>query len=256
MKSLYDLVTTRPYLVVAHRGASGTAPENTLTAIRLALEAGAEMIEIDVQITTDDQIAVFHDPTLERTTNGHGEISPFSYEELKKLDAGSWFADRFRGERIPLLDEVFQLIRGKACINVEIKPPAAGEDWRKRINLITAATTAAAMTPFTLFSSFHHDTLRYLNSLQQGFHTAALLPPGDGRLPSLVLQATGCQAFVCSLKQLIPELAADIAAHGIFAAVYTINTVQDAELAMRRNAKGLVTDFPERILEYLRAREK
>jgi len=255
MKSLQDLVSL-PHLVVAHRGASGTAPENTLTAIGLALKAGALMIEIDVQITTDDQIVVFHDATLERTTNGHGQINRFSYEELKKLDAGSWFADRFRGEKIPLLDDVFRLIRGKACINVEIKPPSLGEDWRKRINLITAATTAAAMTPFTLFSSFHHDSLRYLNSLKQEFHTAALLPPGDNRRPSLVQQDTGCQAFVCSLKQLTPQLAADIAAHNIFAGVYTINTAQDAELAMGRHAKGLVTDFPERILEYLANRAK
>jgi len=255
MKSLHDLVSL-PHLVVAHRGASGTAPENTLIAIGLALEAGALMIEIDVQITTDDQVVVFHDPTLERTSNGQGGLSSFSLAELKKLDAGSWFADRFRGEKIPLLDDVFQLIRGRACINVEIKPPAAGEDWHKRINLIAATTTAAEMTPFTLFSSFHHDSLRYLNTLPQGFHTAALLPPGDPRLPSIVLQDTGCQAFVCSLRQLTPELAADIAAHNIFAGVYTINTGQDAELAMQRHAKGLVTDFPERLLEHLRAKEK
>jgi glycerophosphoryl diester phosphodiesterase len=252
MKSLLDLVTL-PHLVVAHRGASGTAPENTLTAIGLALEAGALMLEIDVQITTDEQIVVFHDETLERTTNGRGEICRFSYKELKKLDAGSWFAERFRGAKIPLLAEVFQLIKGKACINVEIKPPAADEDWQKRIRLITAATTSAAMTPYTLFSSFHHDSLRYLNALPQGFHTAALLPPGDKRLPSLVLQDTGCQAFVCSLEELTPEFGADIAAHGIFAGVYTINTAQEAELALQRHAKGLVTDFPERILQHLHA---
>jgi len=255
MKSLLDLVTL-PHLVVAHRGASGIAPENTLTAIGLALEAGALMVEIDVQITTDDQVVVFHDPTLERTSNGHGEICRSSYEELKKLDAGAWFAERFRGEKIPLLADVFQLIRGKACINVEIKPPAAGEDWQKRIRLITAATTSAAMMPFTLFSSFHHDSLRYLNSLKLGFHTAALLPSDDKRLPSLVLQDTGCQAFVCSLRQLTPELGADIAEHDIFAGVYTINTAQDAELALQRHARGLVTDFPERILPYLDAKGK
>ncbi|MEW6521760.1 MAG: glycerophosphodiester phosphodiesterase family protein [Thermodesulfobacteriota bacterium] len=253
MKSLEDLVAL-PHLVVAHRGASGSAPENTLTAIGLALEAGALMIEIDVQITTDEQIVVFHDPSLERTSNGHGEICRSSSAELKKLDAGSWFGERFRGEKIPLLDEVFQLIRGRACINVEIKPPAAGEDWRKRIRLITAATAAAEMTPFTLFSSFHHDSLRYLNSLKQGFHTAALLPSGDQRPVSEVLRDTGCQAFVCSLRQLTPELAADIAAHDIFTGVYTINTGQEAELALQRHARGLVTDFPERILHYLETR--
>ena len=92
--------------------------------------------------------------------------------------------------------------------------------------------------------------------LAAAFLLTALLPPGDSRLPSLVLQDTGCQAFVCSLRQLTPELGADIAEHDIFAGVYTINTAQDAELALQRHARGLVTDFPERILPYLDAKGK
>jgi glycerophosphoryl diester phosphodiesterase len=256
MQSLYDLVTTHSYLVVAHRGASSLAPENTLAALRLALQAGAEMVEVDVQITTDERIVVIHDPTLSRTTNGHGEVVRCSSTELRQLDAGSWFGDGYRGERIPFLEEVFELIRGKACIDVEIKPPAPGENWQKRVNLILEATRAANMTPYTLFSSFHHDSLRYLQSLQQGFQTAALLPPGDDRLPSQVLRDTGCQGFVCALDELTPERAADIAAHQIYTAVYTVNTEAEAGLAISRNAMGMVTNFPERIIKYLRTREQ
>ncbi|MBI4793880.1 MAG: hypothetical protein HY789_14355 [Deltaproteobacteria bacterium] len=256
MQTLHDLVTSHAHLVVAHRGASSQAPENTLAALDLALRHGAEMMEIDVQITTDERIVVIHDATLERTTNGHGEVFRCSFAELRQLDAGSWFAETFRGERIPLLTEVFELIRGKACIDVEIKPPAANENWRKRVSLIAEATTTAGMTPYTLFSSFHHDSLLYLHSLQQGFHTAALLPPGDDRLPSQLLQATGCQGFVCNLRQLTPARAADIAAHGIFTGVYTVNTTADVDLALAGHARAIVTDAPASIINYLRSKEK
>jgi glycerophosphoryl diester phosphodiesterase len=256
MQTLYDLVTGRSRLVVAHRGASSLAPENTLAALRLALQAGAEMVEVDVQITTDGRIVVIHDTTLERTTNGHGVVARHSFAQLRQLDAGTWFGEAFRNERIPLLTEVFELLRGRACIDVEIKPPARDEDWRQRVNLITAATAAAGMTPYTLFSSFHHDSLRYIHSLQQGFHTAALLPPGDERLASQLLRDTGCQGFVCALDQLTPARAADLAEHGIFAGVYTINTEAEVELAIAGNARAIVTDAPERITGYLRSREK
>lgn len=256
MQTLHDLVTSHAHLVVAHRGASAQAPENTLAALDLALRVGAEMMEIDVQLTTDERIVVIHDPTLERTTNGHGEVSRCSFSELRQLDAGSWFAEAFKGERIPLLAEVFELIRGRACIDVEIKPPAANENWRQRVSLIAEATTAAGMTPYTLFSSFHHESLHYLHALQQGFHTAALLPPGDDRLPSQVLQATGCQGFVCALQQLTPACAADIAEHGIFTGVYTVNTTADVDRALAGHARAIVTDTPESIINYLRTKEK
>ncbi|MBI5556558.1 MAG: hypothetical protein HY885_02865 [Deltaproteobacteria bacterium] len=252
MQSLKDLVASQPYLVVGHRGASSEAPENTLAAMTLALQSGVAMIEIDVQISADGQVVVFHDETLERTSNGRGFIRHFSYEELKKLDAGCWFAEKFRGERIPLLTEVFALLRGRGCVNVEIKPPSAGENWQKRVELIARTTAAAEMIPFTLFSSFHHESLTHLNALQQGFHTAALLPPGDERLPSQVLRATSSEGFVCSLAQLTPERAADIARHEIFTGVYTINTIEDAELALAGKAKAIVTDCPGFMIKQLR----
>lgn len=254
MNSLEALVKNHPVLIVAHRGASAEAPENTLTAINRALDIGAPMVEIDVQTTTDDQIVVFHDPSLERTSNGHGELSRCSYAQLNKLDAGSWFSEKFRGEKIPLLADVFHLIRGRGCINVEIKSPAPGEDWRKRLHLITRLTEEEQMITHTLFSSFHHESLKYINAMEKGFHTAALLPGEEKRLPSALLHDTGCQAFVCSLGQLTAELVADIAEHKILTGVYTINTEEDAEIAIQKNAAALITDNPERLIRYLRNR--
>ncbi len=105
----------------AHRGASGHAPENTLTAIRLAMEMGAEMCELDVQQTADDRLVVMHDDALDRTTNGKGNVWEMTLAELQQHDAGSWFDSRFAGEKLPALEEVIALVRGKMPLNIEAK---------------------------------------------------------------------------------------------------------------------------------------
>ncbi|MGH7596726.1 MAG: glycerophosphodiester phosphodiesterase [bacterium] len=105
----------------AHRGASGHAPENTLAAIRLAIEMGAEMCELDVQQTADDRLVVMHDDTLDRTTNGKGNVSEMTLAELQQYDAGSWFDPRFAGEKLPALEEVVALVRGRMQLNIEAK---------------------------------------------------------------------------------------------------------------------------------------
>jgi len=105
----------------AHRGASGHAPENTLAAFRLAMEMGAEMCELDVQQTADDRLVVMHDDTLERTTNGKGNLWEMTLPELQTYDAGSWFTPRYAGEKLPTLEQVIELVRGKMKLNIEVK---------------------------------------------------------------------------------------------------------------------------------------
>ena len=108
-------------LVVAHRGASGIAPENTLPAIEAAMKAKADYIEIDVQLTRDKAVVVMHDESVDRTTDGKGAIEELSIEEIKMLDAGSWFDEKFTGTKVPLLEEVIHLVNGQARLLVEIK---------------------------------------------------------------------------------------------------------------------------------------
>lgn len=108
-------------LVVAHRGASGTAPENTLPAIDRALKAGADLIEIDVQLTADGQVVLMHDETVDRTTNGKGRVEEMTAEDIKKLDAGSWFGAEFAGTGVPLLGEALAHIGGRTGLLIEIK---------------------------------------------------------------------------------------------------------------------------------------
>jgi glycerophosphoryl diester phosphodiesterase len=108
-------------IIFGHRGARNYAPENTLAAFTSALELGAAGIELDTQLTSDGHVVVHHDGTVDRTTNGHGKLSSLSLAELRELDAGSSFSEKFRGQKIPTLDEAFETIGKRAVINVELK---------------------------------------------------------------------------------------------------------------------------------------
>ena len=109
---------------VAHRGASGSYPENTLLAFRKAVEIGADEIELDLHSTKDGHLVVMHDGTVDRTTDGTGAIGEMALTEIKALDAGGVFGGRFRGERVPTWEEVLDLVQGKVGLNVHLKEGA------------------------------------------------------------------------------------------------------------------------------------
>src|SRR5262245_4017798 len=110
--------------VIAHRGFSGIAPENTLAAIRAALEAGADRVEVDVLVTRDGVPVLLHDADLDRTTNGRGPVAARTLADVRALDAGGWFDARFTGERVPTLAEALEFCRGRILLNLEIKSEA------------------------------------------------------------------------------------------------------------------------------------
>lgn len=107
-------------IIFAHRGASMHAPENTMAAFELAVEQGADGIELDVKLSGDGHVVVIHDATVDRTTGGRGRVKDMSLDQLRALDAGSFFLDKFKGEKIPTLDEVFENIGKRIFINVEL----------------------------------------------------------------------------------------------------------------------------------------
>lgn len=116
---------SQPPFMIGHRGAAGLAPENTLAALKAGIAHGAKFVEVDVQRSSDGVLVVFHDDTLERTTNGHGLLREKTAAELVALDAGSWFGSNFAGERIPTLDEALQVTRAHGVtLVIEAKSPA------------------------------------------------------------------------------------------------------------------------------------
>lgn len=150
-------------LGVAHRGASRYAPENTLAAFRRALEDGAPGVECDVRRTQDGYLVVIHDATVDRTTDGRGLVGSLTLDALRRLDAGRWFGPEWTGERVPLFDEVLELVRGRALIKVEIKnnPRPAGGIERQVVD----AVRRHGMEDDSLVMSFDHQAVRAVRSI-------------------------------------------------------------------------------------------
>jgi glycerophosphoryl diester phosphodiesterase len=126
----------RKVAVTAHRGSSRYAPENTLSAIKRAVEDGADYAEIDVQETADGQVVLFHDTDLKRIAGVDKKIWEISYAELKTFDAGSWFAPEFKGERIPTLQQAIELAKGKIKLNIELKYNGHAKQLEQRVHAI------------------------------------------------------------------------------------------------------------------------
>ncbi len=170
-------------LVLAHRGASDVAPENTLAAFRAALAVGADGFELDVTRCATGEIVVIHDDTVDRTTDGSGRVNTMSFSALRELDAGSWFAPQFRGERIPLLSEVLDLPQASASVpgcrvNIEIKGMSLRSDGIERE--VADLVRARRLQEQVLLSSFNPLALwraaRVAPDLRRGLLYAADLP--------------------------------------------------------------------------------
>ena len=131
-------------LRIAHRGASARAPENTLAAFKEAIRLGADSIELDVHLSADGVPMVIHDDSVDRTTNGRGAVAALTCRSLRRLDAGAWFSSRFRGERIPTLEEALECARGRCGLNIEVKAPAGGRRLAGRTGR-TGASDAGAV---------------------------------------------------------------------------------------------------------------
>src|SRR6266705_642345 len=121
MASRTQLLPPQDFLIIAHRGASSYAPENTIVAFDLALQMGASHLELDVHLTRDDSLVVIHDDTVDRTTNGTGPVAHQMLAALQALDAGSWFGEAFVGVRIPTLAEVLTSYHGRVHLHIELK---------------------------------------------------------------------------------------------------------------------------------------
>jgi glycerophosphoryl diester phosphodiesterase len=150
-------------MVFAHRGAKNYAPENTIAAFELAVEQGADAVELDAKLSADGKVMVIHDQTVDRTTDGKGKVNQLSLMDLKKLDAGSFFDHRFTGERIPTLDEVFESVGKKIFINVELTNYASRND--DLVPLVVDVVKRHGLQRSILFSSFFPINLRRAQTL-------------------------------------------------------------------------------------------
>ena len=151
-------------LIIAHRGDLSRAPENTLPAFQLAREAGADGVELDVRVTKDGRLVVFHDRNLDRTSNGTGPVNHRTLADIRSLDVGSWVAPEFNGETAPTLDEVFESLPRDYLINVEMKVVLRG--MRQIAYLVAETIRRHTRWDSTLVASFNPLALYHLRRLE------------------------------------------------------------------------------------------
>lgn len=222
-------------LCIGHRGARGHEPENTLRSVRRGLELGAHGIEIDVWFI-DGELLVFHDATLDRTTNGHGSIARKSFAQLRALDAGG-------GERIPTLREVFETVDRRAFINIELK----GRRTAGPVRALIAEFVEQRGWQFEDFvvSSFHRTELRAITDPRIPI---ALLLTRPTRLYALSARRVRAVAVNPALRYVTKHFVDDAHQRGLKVFVYTVNEPDDFARLRAWGVDGVFTDFPERAL--------
>ncbi len=167
---------SRKTLIIAHRGASRRAPENSLAAFTMAKKLGADAVELDAKLSADGQVVVIHDQSVDRTTNGKGLVRNLSLKELQTLDAGGWFHPQFKTERIPGLGEVFEAIGGKMLINIELTNYATPKD--DLLEKVAILVKAHKLEGMVIFSSFLPCNIQRIQKLLPKIPAGLLASPG------------------------------------------------------------------------------
>jgi glycerophosphoryl diester phosphodiesterase len=223
-----------PCLIYAHRGSHGGYPENTLGGIRRSLAAGATALEIDVH-RVDNHLLVFHDHRLERRTDGNGRLADHSFEALRRLDAGA-------GECIPTLEEVLELVNGRALLDVELKGPRTALPVAERLLACLAEGRWRAGT--LMVSSFNHRELLAFGEAVPAIPRAMLC---EGVLLDMAGSARrlGAQWVHLGLDHAEEALLAELRRAGLKVGVYTVNQAEEMERLLRAGVDALFTDeFP------------
>lgn len=232
--------------VIGHRGACGHAPENTLASIREAARLGARWVEFDVKLTADGEAILFHDDTLERTTDGAGPVAAMPLERIRALDAGSWFAGRFRGERVPTLAEAMQVLAALGLgANVEIKPcPGREIETAEAVARIVAREWPAAVPP-PVISSFRPECLAVVRDRQVRAERALLVlgVPGDW---ARLMDELGCTALHALARRLDRGDVDALRAAGRTVRCFTVNDPWRARELFEWGVAAVFTDYPDR----------
>lgn len=240
---------TRP-VVVAHRGDRAFAPENTIAAFNQAAEKGAAAIEFDVKLTSDRQVIVLHDQTVDRTTTGKGNVSRLTLAAIKDMDANVQFPDQFPGEKIPTLTEVFEAVGRKLFMNIELTNYATPGD--SLVREVVQLVKKHALRDRVLFSSFFACNLRKSADLLPAVPRGLLTWSGWlglwGRTFGWHGDFVALHPFFTDLTFRLVER---VHAAGKSVNVWTVNEEKDLKIMIGWGVDGIITDDPAKALRVL-----
>jgi glycerophosphoryl diester phosphodiesterase len=237
-------------LVIAHRGDKSNAPENTLAAFKQAAEKGADAVEFDVKLTMDSKVIVLHDQTVDRTTNGNGNVAKLPLSVLQELEAGVQFPGKFPGERIPSLDEVFETIGKRIYMNVELTNYSTPKD--ALVSKVVELVKKHGLQKWVLFSSF------FARNLQKARLLIPEVPRGLLTLPGLMGlwgRTLGWRGDYSALNPYLTDinnrLVDRVHAAGKRVNAWTVSNEADVKRMISLGVDGIITDDPALALRLL-----
>ena len=223
-------------LVIAHRGAAGSAPENTLASIELAVEHGADMVEIDVQETADGEIVVVHDSDLMRVGRSPLKIWEATYEEILEVDVGSWYGPDFTGQRVPTLEQVLELCKGRAMVDIELKYYGHNERLEKRVADIVERM---GMEDEIVLMSLVSDIVSTMKTMRPGWTVGLLTAKAVGDLTTSDADFLAVHIGIAN-----PGFVRRAHTAGKEVFVWTVNDKLNMHRMMSRGVDGIITDYP------------
>jgi glycerophosphoryl diester phosphodiesterase len=243
---------TRP-AVVAHRGNSAVAPQNTLAAFESARHSGADSLEIDVRLTADGEVVVIHDDTVDATTNGSGKLADLELREVRLLDAGSWFAPAYAGQRVPTFAETLDLLRAEP--GMELLLEVKGSWTADQVRRLTEPLREAGLADRTVAQSFWPDTVAALRVVDPGLRRGLLVTHARDDLLDL---CAGLGVDMCNPQGTVvrddPGLIARLHDAGLRTAVWTLNEPEHWAAAVELGVDQIITDRPDRLVGWLAGR--
>jgi glycerophosphoryl diester phosphodiesterase len=240
-------------LCVAHRGASGVAPENTLVAVRAAIAAGADCVEIDVRRTADRALVLHHDATLTRTTNARTvypgrapwRVSDFTLAELSRLEAGSWLSPAYAGEPVPTLERVLDTLCGSGVgLLLEVKDPREQPGIVAELASELRFQAARPDAPRVLVQSFDHEAMALFKAYEPGFDVGLIGKPRRGRLRELATWATAVNPNHNSVDA---GYVTAVRSEGMRCMTWTPNTARALRRALGLGVDAITTDHPAQL---------
>ena len=240
--------------IIAHRGGSNLAPENTMAAFQNALNLGVDMIEIDIEQTIDSVVVVIHDTKVDRTTNGKGKVDSLTYSYIKTLDAGSWYDSRFKGEKISTLEEVLQAVNGKATVLIEIK---SGDELYPGIEKRTVETIQHFNAhSWTIVQSFNKKTVERVKILDNKIVTYYLLGRNfmsyyhslQAKIKKNKIQEFLYDGIAVHYSMLNAASVDSVKQMGLGVFTWTVDEEDDMTKMIEFGVDGIITDSPDKLI--------
>ncbi len=231
-----------PWIRIAHRGASGSAPENTLAAFEKAIEIGVDAVELDLHGTADGEVVVIHDTSLDRTTNHHGPVNQTTLETIKRADAGGWFAPEFVGEPVPTLVEALECIAKQTIAVLEIKDPLIAET-------VVAIIRETHTRDLTVIISFHTTVLQTVRSLEPRIPTGWLIGNHNNHASPVQLcqqlGKLGSNLLNVNHQLITAEFAYEVQRRGIALWCWTVDDISRMREMKAFGVQGITSNYPE-----------